>query len=90
MAVYRVCVTTGAYLGAGTLDSISVTLVGMCGESPKQLLDHMGRDFTPGSVSTEERGRSTPGGQDQQGTLKEGSSSSLRAHHIPQNSGCWL
>ncbi|XP_036307834.1 hydroperoxide isomerase ALOXE3 isoform X1 [Pipistrellus kuhlii] len=50
MAVYRVCVTTGAYLGAGTLDSISVILVGTCGESPKQPLDHMGRDFTPGSV----------------------------------------
>lgn len=62
MAVYRVCVTTGAYLGAGTLDSISVTLVGMGGESPKQLLDRMGRDFAPGSVSTEERGRSTPRG----------------------------
>lgn len=57
MAVYRVRVTTGAYLGAGTLDNISVTLVGMCGESPKQLLDRMGRDFAPGSVSTEERGR---------------------------------
>lgn len=55
MAVYRVRVTTGPYLGAGTLDSISVTLVGTCGESPKQLLDRMGRDFTPGSVSTDER-----------------------------------
>lgn len=72
MAVYRVCVTTGAYLGAGTMDNISVTLVGMDGESPKQLLDRMGRDFAPGSVSTEDRGRSTPEGQGQQGTLKEG------------------
>lgn len=72
MAVYRVCVTTGAYLGAGTLDNISVTLVGMYGESPKQLLDRVGRDFAPGSVSTEERGRSTPEGQGQLGTLKEG------------------
>uniref|UniRef100_G3U763 Arachidonate epidermal lipoxygenase 3 n=1 Tax=Loxodonta africana TaxID=9785 RepID=G3U763_LOXAF len=34
MAVYRVCVTTGPYLMAGTLDNISVTLVGTCGESP--------------------------------------------------------
>ncbi|XP_036079444.1 hydroperoxide isomerase ALOXE3 isoform X2 [Rousettus aegyptiacus] len=50
MAVYRVRVTTGSYLRAGTLDNISVTLVGTCGESPKQLLDRMGRDFTPGSV----------------------------------------
>ncbi|XP_019521438.1 PREDICTED: hydroperoxide isomerase ALOXE3 isoform X2 [Hipposideros armiger] len=51
MAVYRVRVTTGPYLRAGTLDNISVTLVGMCGESPKQLLDRMGRDFAPGSDS---------------------------------------
>ncbi|XP_057571102.1 hydroperoxide isomerase ALOXE3 isoform X3 [Hippopotamus amphibius kiboko] len=50
MAVYRVCVTTGAYLMAGTLDNISVTLVGTCGESPKQRLDRVGRDFAPGSV----------------------------------------
>lgn len=57
MAVYRVCVTTGSYLKAGTLDNISVTLVGTCGESPRQRLDRMGRDFTAGSVSTEGRGR---------------------------------
>lgn len=57
MAVYRVRVTTGPYLGAGTLDNISVILVGMYGESPKQLLDRMGRDFTPGSVSTEREER---------------------------------
>ncbi|CAD7689730.1 unnamed protein product [Nyctereutes procyonoides] len=50
MAVYRVCVTTGPYLMAGTLDNISVTLVGTCGQSPKQLLDRLGRDFAPGSV----------------------------------------
>uniref|UniRef100_A0A2K6T1K9 Arachidonate epidermal lipoxygenase 3 n=1 Tax=Saimiri boliviensis boliviensis TaxID=39432 RepID=A0A2K6T1K9_SAIBB len=50
MAVYRLCVTTGPYLKAGTLDNISVTLVGTCGESPKQRLDRMGRDFAPGSV----------------------------------------
>lgn len=55
MAVYRVCVTTGPYLMAGTLDNISVTLVGTCGQSPKQLLDRLGRDFAPGSVSMEER-----------------------------------
>uniref|UniRef100_A0A8C5XT42 Arachidonate epidermal lipoxygenase 3 n=1 Tax=Microcebus murinus TaxID=30608 RepID=A0A8C5XT42_MICMU len=50
MAVYRLCVTTGPYLMAGTLDNISVTLVGTCGESPKQRLDRIGRDFTAGSV----------------------------------------
>ncbi|XP_032136270.1 hydroperoxide isomerase ALOXE3 isoform X8 [Sapajus apella] len=50
MAVYRLCVTTGPYLKAGTLDNISVTLVGTCGESPKQRLDRMGRDLAPGSV----------------------------------------
>ncbi|MXQ89378.1 hypothetical protein E5288_WYG000922 [Bos mutus] len=50
MALYRVCVTTGPYLMAGTLDNIFVTLVGTCGESPKQRLDRMGRDFASGSV----------------------------------------
>ncbi|KAJ8783727.1 hypothetical protein J1605_008770 [Eschrichtius robustus] len=50
MAVYRVCVGTGPYLMAGTLDSIFVTLVGTCGESPKRRLDRVGRDFAPGSV----------------------------------------
>ncbi|XP_055262435.1 hydroperoxide isomerase ALOXE3 isoform X4 [Moschus berezovskii] len=50
MALYRVRVTTGPYLMAGTLDNISVTLVGTCGESPKQRLDRMGRDFASGSV----------------------------------------
>lgn len=72
MAVYRVRVTTGAYLGAGTLDNISVTLVGMCGESPKQLLDRMGRDFAPGSVSTEERGKSHVWGAGQLGDPEGG------------------
>lgn len=71
MAVYRVCVTTGPYLMAGTLDNISVTLVGTCGESPKQLLDRLGRDFTPGSVSTEEK-EEGPVRASWQGTLKEG------------------
>ncbi|XP_061032841.1 hydroperoxide isomerase ALOXE3-like [Eubalaena glacialis] len=52
MAVYRVCVGTGPYLMAGTLDSIFVTLVGTCGESPKRRLDRVGRDFAPGSGST--------------------------------------
>lgn len=70
MAVYRVRVTTGTYLGAGTLDNVSVTLVGTCGESPKQLLDRMGRDFTPGSVSTE--GGATLEVQGGRRTLKEG------------------
>lgn len=55
MAVYRLCVTTGPYLKAGTMDNISATLVGTCGESPKQRLDRVGRDFASGSVSTKER-----------------------------------
>ncbi|XP_052613814.1 hydroperoxide isomerase ALOXE3 isoform X2 [Peromyscus californicus insignis] len=50
MAVYRLCVTTGSYLKAGTLDNIYATLVGTCGESPKQKLDRVGRDFATGSV----------------------------------------
>lgn len=55
MAVYRLCVTTGSYLKAGTLDNIYATLVGTCGESPKQKLDRVGRDFAAGSVSREAR-----------------------------------
>lgn len=58
MAVYRLCVTTGPYLKAGTMDSIYTTLVGTCGESPKQRLDRVGRDFASGSVSA----RRVPGG----------------------------
>uniref|UniRef100_A0A5F8GSN9 Arachidonate epidermal lipoxygenase 3 n=1 Tax=Monodelphis domestica TaxID=13616 RepID=A0A5F8GSN9_MONDO len=50
MVVYRICVATGHYFLAGTLDSISVTLVGTNAESPKQRLDHIGRDFTRGAV----------------------------------------
>ncbi|XP_028635976.1 hydroperoxide isomerase ALOXE3 [Grammomys surdaster] len=50
MAVYRLCVTTGSYLKAGTMDNIYATLVGTCGESPKQKLDRVGRDFASGSV----------------------------------------
>ncbi|XP_055450255.1 hydroperoxide isomerase ALOXE3 isoform X2 [Psammomys obesus] len=50
MAVYRLCVTTGSYLKAGTLDNIYATLVGTCGESPRRKLDHVGRDFAKGSV----------------------------------------
>uniref|UniRef100_A0A6I8MZB8 Arachidonate epidermal lipoxygenase 3 n=1 Tax=Ornithorhynchus anatinus TaxID=9258 RepID=A0A6I8MZB8_ORNAN len=50
MVLYKVKVATGPFLKAGTTDSISVTLVGTCGESPKQLLDHIGKDFAPGAV----------------------------------------
>ncbi|XP_069857470.1 hydroperoxide isomerase ALOXE3 [Dipodomys merriami] len=50
MAVYSLCVTTGSYLKAGTMDNIYATLVGTCGESPKQRLDRVGRDFAKGSV----------------------------------------
>lgn len=65
------CVTTGHYFKAGTMDSISVTLVGTCGESPKQVLDHPGRDFTPGSVSTG-RGEKPLSKEGWPGTPKEG------------------
>ncbi|XP_038624745.1 hydroperoxide isomerase ALOXE3 isoform X1 [Tachyglossus aculeatus] len=50
MVLYKVKVATGSFLKAGTMDSISVTLVGTCGESPKHLLDHIGKDFAPGAV----------------------------------------
>lgn len=86
MAVYSVCVTTGPYLMAGTLDNISVTLLGTCGESPKQRLDRLGRDFAAGSVSTEGRGGeggATSEGRGQQGTLKEGRGHSPRSFVQP-------
>ncbi|XP_066486517.1 hydroperoxide isomerase ALOXE3-like [Tiliqua scincoides] len=40
--VYKVQVTTGKGLQSGTFDSISITLVGTNGESPKQLLNQVG------------------------------------------------
>ncbi|XP_067412559.1 hydroperoxide isomerase ALOXE3-like [Emydura macquarii macquarii] len=50
MAVYKVQVATGREPIAGTFDSISITLVGSCGESPKHGLDRFGVDFQPGSL----------------------------------------
>lgn len=51
MAVYKVQVSTGQGSLAGTFDTISITLVGIDGESPKHVLDRYGLDFQPGSVS---------------------------------------
>lgn len=51
MAIYKVQVATGHLLMAGTYSRISITLVGTKGESPKQCLDLLGRDFVPGAVS---------------------------------------
>nr|XP_003226722.2 PREDICTED: hydroperoxide isomerase ALOXE3 [Anolis carolinensis] len=52
MAVtYKVRVTTGNFIRSGTRDSISITLVGTEGESPKTTLDNWGVDFFTGSVS---------------------------------------
>uniref|UniRef100_A0A8C4YI09 Arachidonate lipoxygenase 3 n=1 Tax=Gopherus evgoodei TaxID=1825980 RepID=A0A8C4YI09_9SAUR len=51
MAVYKVQVATGRDSLAGTFDTISITLVGSHGESPKHVLDGFGFDFQPGSVT---------------------------------------
>lgn len=51
MAAYKVKVATGTDLLSGTMDSISLTIVGTQGESHKQLLNHFGRDFATGAVS---------------------------------------
>lgn len=51
MATYKVKVATGTDLLSGTMDSISLTIVGTQGESHKQLLNHFGRDFATGAVS---------------------------------------
>ncbi|XP_064127823.1 arachidonate 12-lipoxygenase, 12R-type [Loxodonta africana] len=50
MATYKVKVATGSDLLSGTLDCISLTIVGTQGESHKQLLNHFGRDFATGAV----------------------------------------
>uniref|UniRef100_A0A670K9B5 Arachidonate epidermal lipoxygenase 3 n=1 Tax=Podarcis muralis TaxID=64176 RepID=A0A670K9B5_PODMU len=49
-STYKIRVATGNYLCAGTMDSISITLVGSRGESPKTQLDKCGKDFSPGEV----------------------------------------
>lgn len=50
MATYKVKVATGTDFFSGTLDSISLTIVGTQGESHKQRLNHFGRDFATGAV----------------------------------------
>ncbi|XP_058139204.1 arachidonate 12-lipoxygenase, 12R-type [Dasypus novemcinctus] len=50
MATYTVNVATGSDPFSGTLDSISLIIVGTEGESHKQLLNHFGRDFATGAV----------------------------------------
>ena len=51
MATYKVRVATGTDFLSGTMDSISLIIVGTQGESHKQLLNHFGRDFAAGAVS---------------------------------------
>ncbi|KAH1164882.1 hypothetical protein KIL84_015123 [Mauremys mutica] len=50
MGTYKVRVTTGNFLLAGTFSSISITLVGTHKESDKKPLDNWGKDFNPGAV----------------------------------------
>ncbi|XP_004604906.1 arachidonate 12-lipoxygenase, 12R-type [Sorex araneus] len=50
MATYKVKVATGTDFMSGTMDSISLTIVGTQGQSHKQLLNHFGRDFATGAV----------------------------------------
>ncbi|XP_066483312.1 hydroperoxide isomerase ALOXE3-like [Tiliqua scincoides] len=49
MATYLVQVATGNFLGAGTIDSIYLSLVGTKGKSPKTILQKWGPNFLPGS-----------------------------------------
>lgn len=60
MATYQVLVATGNFLGAGTIDSISLSLVGTKGKSPKTALQKWGLVFLPGTVSC--GGRDVGGG----------------------------
>ncbi|XP_074980190.1 hydroperoxide isomerase ALOXE3 isoform X1 [Caretta caretta] len=48
MTVYKVQVSTGQGALAGTFDTISITLLGIDGESPKNVLDNYWLDFQPG------------------------------------------
>uniref|UniRef100_A0A6I8NYB5 Arachidonate 15-lipoxygenase type B n=1 Tax=Ornithorhynchus anatinus TaxID=9258 RepID=A0A6I8NYB5_ORNAN len=48
MAVYGVRITMGDFLGVGTWDHISISLVGSEGESPHLRLDACGKDFSQG------------------------------------------
>nr|XP_042703133.1 arachidonate 12-lipoxygenase, 12R-type-like [Chrysemys picta bellii] len=50
MGTYKVRVTTGNFLLAGTFSSISITLVGTHEESDKKPLASWGKDFNPGAV----------------------------------------
>ncbi|CAM4708396.1 unnamed protein product [Caretta caretta] len=50
MTVYKVQVSTGQGALAGTFDTISITLLGIDGESPKNVLDNYWLDFQPGRV----------------------------------------
>ncbi|XP_078526977.1 hydroperoxide isomerase ALOXE3-like [Lissotriton helveticus] len=50
MVQYKVTVATGSFFLSGTNDSISITLVGERGQSPKKLLDNYGDDFAMSSV----------------------------------------
>uniref|UniRef100_A0A8C5FH05 PLAT domain-containing protein n=1 Tax=Gadus morhua TaxID=8049 RepID=A0A8C5FH05_GADMO len=52
MAMYKVQVTTGDMLLAGTNDHVFVTLVGTNGESERTELDNYGLDFCPNQTST--------------------------------------
>ncbi|XP_070810070.1 hydroperoxide isomerase ALOXE3-like [Pituophis catenifer annectens] len=49
-ATYKIRVATGNYLFGGTMDTISISLVGAHGETPKFRLDKFGKDFSPGEV----------------------------------------
>uniref|UniRef100_A0A8D0HEH0 Uncharacterized protein n=1 Tax=Sphenodon punctatus TaxID=8508 RepID=A0A8D0HEH0_SPHPU len=51
MSRYKVQVATGLFLGSGTANSMSITLVGSRGESDKTLLNRLGKNFAPGTVN---------------------------------------
>ncbi|XP_078525147.1 hydroperoxide isomerase ALOXE3-like [Lissotriton helveticus] len=50
MAAYKIRVETGTAFQAGTMDSISITLVGSRGHGEKRKLDHFGGDFLAGAT----------------------------------------
>ncbi|XP_015278984.1 PREDICTED: hydroperoxide isomerase ALOXE3-like [Gekko japonicus] len=52
--IYKVRVATGQGLLTGTFDVVSITLVGINGESPKQVLNRAGTSCSRGSVDNQE------------------------------------
>ncbi|XP_075908439.1 arachidonate 12-lipoxygenase, 12R-type-like [Petromyzon marinus] len=48
--VYKLAVATGDTPFSGTMNFIFATIIGLAGQSNRQLLDHFGLDLCPGAI----------------------------------------